>query len=92
MSQETPIKGCSSTGSSDSFGTLLSGNGIPVSGGEFCTPPQVTPVRNRALDKLKGSQDARSPMLQIPESPVMQRLGYGTGKKAPIYNECLSWE
>lgn len=79
MSQVTPIKS-SNTGSTDSFGTPLSRDGISVSSGEFCTPPQITPVRNRALDKLKGSQDTKSPMLQIPESPVMQRLGYGTGK------------
>ena len=41
----------------------------------LCTPKRLIHPR---LDFLAG--ECRSPALQIPASPMMQRLGYGTGK------------
>lgn len=50
----------------------------PKKNGSMVTPTH-TPIRNKALESLKNSQTPKSPFLQIPATPVMQRLGYGTG-------------
>ncbi|CAL8070435.1 unnamed protein product [Orchesella dallaii] len=44
----------------------------------LCTPKQ-NPIRHRALENLMRDRVSKSPQLQIPASPVMARLGYGTG-------------
>lgn len=42
--------------------------------------PRQNLLRNPAVDRLRqGGNTPKSPVLKIPESPVMQRLGYGTG-------------
>jgi hypothetical protein len=43
----------------------------------FSTPKQY---RHKRLEHLINNDGSRSPAFCIPASPVMQRLGYGTGK------------
>ncbi|ODM99289.1 Lymphokine-activated killer T-cell-originated protein kinase [Orchesella cincta] len=54
--------------------SVSSGNGSS----SMCTPKQ-NPIRLRALENLMKERVSKSPQLQIPASPVMERLGYGTG-------------
>ena len=43
----------------------------------------ITPIKfpNKRLNELKGLEleGSRSPALKVPASPLMKRLGYGTG-------------
>jgi len=52
---------------------------------EFRTPARNPKIQNKLLQKVSGTPGVNSPMMQLPATPFLKKLGFGTGVSVYLY-------
>lgn len=52
---------------------------------EFSTPARNPKIQNKLLQKVRGTPGVNSPMVQLPATPFLKKMGFGTGVSVYLY-------